>query len=69
MDIPAGPRVGDRALRYDNWQIVFMAQRTAGTTQIRAKPFVTLRVPKMFNHRTNPFARANIVSNTYWDWT
>ena len=27
-----------------------------------------LRVPKMFNLRTDPFERADITSNTYWDW-
>ena len=36
--------------------------------QIWAEPFVTLRVPKMFNLRTDPFERADITSNTYWDW-
>ncbi len=55
-------------LRYDNWKIVFMEQRTPGTMQIWAEPFVTLRVPKMFNLRTDPFERADITSNTYWDW-
>jgi arylsulfatase len=29
---------------------------------------VTLRVPKLFNLRTDPFERADITSNTYWDW-
>jgi arylsulfatase len=56
------------ALRYDNWKIVFMEQRTAGTCQIWAEPFVTLRVPKIFNLRTDPYEQADITSNTYWDW-
>jgi hypothetical protein len=29
---------------------------------------VTLRVPKLFNLRTDPFERADTTSNTYWDW-
>jgi arylsulfatase len=29
---------------------------------------VALRVPKLFNLRTDPFERADITSNTYWDW-
>ena len=33
-----------------------------------AEPFVVLRVPKIFNLRTDPFERADITSNTYWDW-
>src|SRR5262249_21369924 len=31
-------------------------------------PFVNLRVPKMFNLRTDPFERADITSITYYDW-
>ena len=27
-----------------------------------------LRVPKLFNLRTDPFERADITSNTYYDW-
>jgi arylsulfatase A-like enzyme len=56
------------ALRYDNFKMVFMEQRAAGTLQIWAEPFVILRVPKMFNLRTDPFERADTTSNTYWDW-
>jgi arylsulfatase A-like enzyme len=56
------------ALRYDNWKIVFAEQRIPGTLRIWAEPFVTLRVPKIFNLRTDPFERADITSNTYYDW-
>lgn len=56
------------ALRYDNWKTVFMEQREKGTCQIWAEPFVVLRVPKLFNLRTDPYERADITSNTYWDW-
>ena len=56
------------ALRFDNWKLVFMEQRVLGTLQVWAEPFVALRVPKMFNLRTDPFERADITSNTYWDW-
>ena len=55
-------------LRYDNWKIVFEEQRVPGTLQIWAEPFTTLRVPKIFNLRTDPFERADITSNTYYDW-
>ena len=27
-----------------------------------------LRVPKLFNLRTDPYERADIASNTYWHW-
>ena len=36
--------------------------------QLWAEPFTHLRVPKLFNLRTDPFERADITSNTYWDW-
>jgi arylsulfatase A-like enzyme len=55
-------------LRYDNWKFVFAEQRVQGTVMIWAEPFVFLRVPKIFNLRTDPFERADITSNTYWDW-
>jgi arylsulfatase A-like enzyme len=55
-------------LRFDNWKVVFMEQRLQGTMQLWAEPFVPLRIPKIFNLRTDPFERADITSNTYWDW-
>jgi len=55
-------------LRFDNWKLVFMEQRVAGTLQIWAEPFVSLRLPKIFNLRTDPYERADITSNTYYDW-
>ncbi len=45
-----------------------MEQRVTGTLQIWAEPFVPLRVPKLFNLRTDPFERADIASNTYYQF-
>ena len=56
------------ALRFDNWKIVFMEQRMQGTLAVWAEPFVPLRVPKLYNLRLDPFERADITSNTYYDW-
>jgi len=56
------------AVRYDNWKLVFMEQRATGSLQLWAEPFVPLRLPKLFNLRTDPFERADVTSNTYWDW-
>ena len=56
------------AIRFDNWKMVFMEQRMAGTLELWANPFTVLRVPKLFNLRTDPFERADTTSNTYWDW-
>ena len=54
------------AIRFDNWKVVFMEQRVSGTLQVWAEPFVPLRIPKLFNLRTDPFERADITSNTYY---
>jgi arylsulfatase A-like enzyme len=55
-------------IRYDNWKLAFMEQRAQGTLQVWAEPFVRLRLAKFFNLRTDPFERADITSNTYWEW-
>ena len=55
-------------LRYDNWKFVFAEQRKEGTAAIWTEPFTFLRIPKLFNLRTDPFERADITSNTYYDW-
>jgi arylsulfatase A-like enzyme len=55
-------------IRFDNWKAVFMEQRVQGTLQVWAEPFVTLRVPKIYNLRMDPFERADITSNTYFNW-
>ena len=56
-------------LRYDNWKIVFMEQRVAGNACASGRSrSSTLRVPKIFNLRTDPYERADITSNTYYDW-
>jgi arylsulfatase A-like enzyme len=56
------------ALRFDNWKMVFFEQRAQGTLRLWAEPFTPLRVPKLYNLRTDPFERADITSNTYYDW-
>jgi arylsulfatase A-like enzyme len=56
------------AIRFDNWKLVFMEQRSKGTLQVWAEPFTRLRLPKMFNLRTDPYEFADTTSNTYWDW-
>ncbi|KAA0121881.1 arylsulfatase [Methylobacterium sp. P1-11] len=56
-----GTRQGD--LKY-----VFSEQRMQGTMGLWAEPFTTLRLQKIFNLMQDPFERADITSNTYWDW-
>jgi arylsulfatase len=55
-------------VRFDNWKVVFMEQRCHGTLQVWAEPFTRLRLPKLFNLRTDPYERADVTSNTYYDW-
>jgi len=57
------------ALRYENWKSVFCEQRAPGTLRIWAEPFTCLRLPKIFNLRLDPYERADITSNTYYDWS
>ena len=56
------------ALRAHNWKAVFLEQRCEGTMRIWAEPFTPLRVPKLFNLRTDPFEFADVTSNTYYEW-
>ncbi|GAA4838639.1 arylsulfatase [Algivirga pacifica] len=56
------------ALRFNDWKIIFMEQRVEGTLQVWAEPFIPLRVPKIFNLRMDPYERADVTSNTYYDW-
>jgi len=56
------------ALRYGPWKLVFMEQRAQGTLRTWAEPFTPLRLPLMFNLRRDPYERAQLTSNTYYDW-
>ena len=56
------------AIRFDNWKLVFLEQRTPGLANIWRDPFTALRAPKLYNLRTDPYERADITSNTYNDW-
>lgn len=39
-----------------------------GTLGVWAEPFTKLRLNKIFNLYQDPFERADITSNTFWDW-
>ena len=56
------------ALRYEDWKLIFMEQKTEGTFRVWMEPFVPLRVPLILNLRRDPYERAPITSNTYFDW-
>jgi arylsulfatase A-like enzyme len=55
-------------VRVENWKVVFEEQRVQGTLQIWVEPFTKLRTPKLFDLHADPYERADITSNTYYDW-
>ena len=55
-------------LRQGDYKYVFSEQRKEGTMGVWAEPFTTLRLQKIFNLMQDPFERADITSNTFWDW-
>ena len=55
------------ALRYDQWKIVFAEQR-GHSFDVWQEPFVELRVPKIFNLRSDPFERADHEGIDYERW-
>jgi len=54
------------ALRYNQWKLVFAEQRAHGF-DVWQEPFVTLRVPRLYNIRSDPFETADH-SMEYWRW-
>jgi arylsulfatase A-like enzyme len=54
--------------RDGDYKYVFSEQRMQGTMGLWAEPFTTLRLQKIFNLMQDPFERADITSNTFWDW-
>jgi arylsulfatase len=55
------------ALRVENWKLHFMEQRAEGIDVWR-EPFVHLRLPTLFNLRSDPFERADRDSMYYGPW-
>jgi arylsulfatase len=54
-------------LRFDRWKMVFMEQRAHGF-EVWQEPLVTLRVPKLFDMRGDPFERADHDAEGYHIW-
>jgi len=57
------------AMRMRDWKLVFGEQRVPGNLVVWANPFTTLRLPKLFNLRQDPYERADITSDQYYAWT
>ena len=56
------------SMRQGDYKYVFEEQRARGTMQVWAEPFTKLRLQKIYNLFQDPFERADITSNTFWDW-
>jgi arylsulfatase len=56
------------AIRYQEWKLIFLQQKTMGTLAVWADPWVPLRIPYIFNLRRDPYERAYFTSNNYYDW-
>jgi arylsulfatase len=56
------------AVRFDQWKFIFCEQRVPGTLQVWGEPFVCVRAPTIVHLRMDPYERAPITSNTYFDW-
>jgi arylsulfatase len=54
-------------LRYERWKIVFMEQRAHGL-DVWQDPLVTLRFPKLFDIRADPFEAADRDAGDYDRW-
>ncbi|WP_119269902.1 arylsulfatase [Taklimakanibacter deserti] len=54
-------------LRYNQWKVVFSEQRAHGF-DVWEEPFVPLRLPKLFNLRSDPFETADHESMDYERW-
>jgi arylsulfatase len=55
-------------MRQGDYKYVYAEQRLPGTMGVWAEPFTRLRLQKIFNLFQDPFERADITSNTFWDW-
>jgi len=56
------------ALRYDDWKMIFLEQKEYNTLRAWIEPWTPLRVPLISNLRRDPYERAHVTSNTYYDW-
>jgi arylsulfatase A-like enzyme len=55
------------ALRFEQWKMLFLEQRAVGL-DVWQDPLVELRLPKLFNLRTDPFERADREGIGYGKW-
>ena len=54
-------------LRYDQWKAVFLEQKAHGF-DVWSQPMIQLRLPSLFNLRSDPFERAQHEAGDYVKW-
>jgi arylsulfatase len=55
------------AIRWNNWKVLFLEQRAHGW-EVWADPMVPLRMPRLYNLRSDPFERAENEAIGYAQW-
>lgn len=53
------------ALRVNQWKVHFLEQRKEGF-EVWSEPFTKLRLPKLFNLRSDPFERADVEADMFY---
>jgi arylsulfatase A-like enzyme len=56
------------ATRVDDWKFVWCEQRAPGGFSVWINPLTCLRGAKVYNLRMDPYERADVVSDQYYDW-
>lgn len=56
------------AIRYGDWKTVFREQSAPAGFDVWKDPFILYRVPKLFNLRMDPYERADVASDNYYQW-
>jgi len=54
------------ALRYEQWKVTFVEQRAHGLNVWR-EPLVSMRIPKIYNLRADPFERGDSDASLFYD--
>ena len=49
-------------------KVLFMEQKEPATLRAWIEPWTPLRIPLITNLRRDPYERAHVTSNTYYDW-
>jgi len=56
------------AIRWGDYKTVFRQQSAPAGFDVWKDPFITFRVPKLFNLRMDPYERADLCSDMYYAW-